>query len=107
MAARLLPVCAVAASLWAVGASAAEGDAERGFDLAVDHCARCHVIGDHNPYGGINSTPSFWIFARKPELYMERLTTFDQRRPHRSMTFDVAPRDIEDIKAYVRTLPVE
>ncbi len=80
------------------------GDAERGKALAVENCARCHVIGDHNPYGGINSTPSFWIFARKPEIYDERLRTFDQRRPHLSMDFDVSETDIENLSAYVATL---
>lgn len=104
---RPLPALLALAVFWPAMAATAEGDPERGLKLAIDNCARCHVIGDYNPYGGINSTPSFWIFARKQSLYMERLSTFDQRRPHRSMTFHVKPRDIEDIKAYVRTLKVE
>jgi mono/diheme cytochrome c family protein len=85
------------------GARAGDG-VERGKALAVDNCALCHVIGDHNPSGGINSTPSFWIFARKPEIYTERLRTFDQRRPHVSLDFDVSQADIENILAYVSTL---
>jgi mono/diheme cytochrome c family protein len=48
-----------------IDAAHAGGDVERGKALAVENCARCHVIGDHNPSGGINSTPSFWIFARQ------------------------------------------
>ena len=27
--------------------------------LAAEHCTRCHVVGDINPYGGIESTLSF------------------------------------------------
>ena len=71
--------------------------------FAVENCALCHVIGDHNPSGGINSTPSFWIFARKPQIYSERLRTFDQRRPHISLDFDVSETDIENILTSVST----
>ena len=79
----------------------AAGDAAKGRNLAIEKCARCHVIGDHNPYGGINSTPSFWIFARKPEVYTERLRTFDQRRPHIGIELTLKPEQIEDILTYV------
>ena len=87
-----------------INAAHAGGDAERGKTLAVANCTRCHVIGDHNPSGGINSTPSFRIFARKPEIYVERPRTFDQRRPHLSMEFEVSETDVENIWAYVATL---
>ena len=79
----------------------AAGDAAAGLKIAIERCARCHVIGDHNPYGGINSTPSFWIFARKPEVYTERLRTFDQRRPHLGIELTLKPEQIEDILSYV------
>ncbi len=87
-----------------IDAARAGGDVERGKALAVENGARRHAIGDHNPSGGINSTPSYWIFARKPEIYRERLRTFDQRRPHLSMVFDVSETDIENLLAYVTTL---
>ncbi|MEM7223822.1 MAG: hypothetical protein AAF495_12625 [Pseudomonadota bacterium] len=87
--------------------AAAEGDPVKGKELAVEHCAKCHVIGDHNPYGGINSTPSFFIFARKPQVYTERVMTFDQRRPHIALDLDVELPEIEHIQAYVDTLKVE
>ena len=87
--------------------AAAEGDPVRGKELAIKHCAKCHVIGDHNPYGGINSTPSFFIFARKPEVYDERVMTFDQRRPHIALELDVELPQIRDIKAYVDTLETD
>ena len=31
----------------------------RGSDIARQHCTRCHVVPDINPYVGIGSTPSF------------------------------------------------
>ena len=85
----------------------AAGDAAAGRKLAIEKCALCHVIGDHNPYGGINSTPSFWIFARKPEVYTERLRTFDQRRPHLGIELTLEPEQIEDILTYVGGLEPE
>ena len=51
--------------------------------------------------GGIKSTPSFWIFARKPEVYIERLRSFDERRPHLALDFDLSRQEIENIVAYV------
>ena len=82
-------------------AARAEGDAAAGKKLAIENCALCHVIGAHNPTGGINSTPSFWIFARKPEVYIERLRSFDERRPHLALDFDLSRQEIENIVAYV------
>jgi len=86
------------------GVAWADGDRLRGRDLAIENCAQCHVIGDHNPYGGVNNSPSFYVFAERPEVYEERLRTFDQRRPHLSRDMRVSPRDIADIIAYVKTL---
>ena len=82
----------------------AEGDAERGRKTAIENCSQCHVIGDYNPYGGVNNSPSFYVFSERPEVYKERLRTFDQRRPHLSRAMDVSPEQIEDIMAYVETL---
>ena len=62
------------------------------------------VIGDYNPYGEVNNSPSFYVFAERPEVYRERLRTFDQRRPHLSRDMKVEPKEIQDIMAYVATL---
>ena len=99
-------LAALALQLAAWQAQAA-GDAAVGRKIAIEKCALCHVIGDHNPYGGINSTPSFWIFARKPEVYTERLRTFDQRRPHLGIELTLKPEQIEDILSYVGGLEPE
>ena len=50
-------VVMAAAIVFVSPASADEID--RGRALAAEHCTRCHVVGDINPYGGIESTPSF------------------------------------------------
>jgi mono/diheme cytochrome c family protein len=101
----------------------AQGDAAAGRKLAVLHCARCHVVGDHNPYGGIGSTPSFQLLARRAD-YLERFQTFFERRPHPVYVrvpgtprltdlpspvaeFTVTPDNIEDLIAFVETLKVK
>ena len=98
----------------------ATGNAEAGRKLAVVHCSRCHVIPDHNPLGGIGSTPSFRLLAELDDG-IERFETFFSRRPHPSFVRvpDVAPptelpsapvvlelsaQDLEDIAAYARQL---
>lgn len=82
----------------------AQGDQVRGRQLAIDKCSQCHVIGDYNPYGGVNNSPSFYIFAERLEVYRDRLRTFDQRRPHLSREMKVPPKDLQDIIAYVETV---
>ena len=82
----------------------AQGDQVRGRQLAIEKCSQCHVIGDYNPYGGVNNSPSFYIFAERLEVYRDRLRTFDQRRPHLSREMKVPPKDLQDIIAYVETV---
>ncbi|MDH3264586.1 MAG: hypothetical protein OEM24_11370 [Paracoccaceae bacterium] len=94
-------------ALGGASAARAEGDPAKGERLAIERCSRCHVIGDYNPYGGINSTPSFWIFARRPEVYTERLRSFEARRPHIALKLDLADREVENILAYVGALKPE
>ena len=89
------------------GPAWAEGDSAAGEEAAIKWCARCHVIGSYNKYGGINSTPSFWIMAEKPQTYSAKLLTFQERRPHRALEFDVTQDDVENIHAYVATLKRE
>jgi hypothetical protein len=80
----------------------------------------CHVIGDYNKYGGIDSTPSFQLMARRDDVD-ERMRTFYARPPHpvfvrvpgvprRSNSpayaseFAVSPGDIENLLAFIQTL---
>ncbi len=114
-------ICALALILVGVPSGArAEGSVEKGREIATKHCARCHVVGDFNPYGGIGSTPSFQLLAKRDD-YLERFGTFFERRPHPVFVrvpgvpkwsnlpshvaeFEVLPESIEDIIAFVRTL---
>ncbi|MEO0618146.1 MAG: cytochrome c [Pseudomonadota bacterium] len=57
-------------------------DVVRGKDLSQTHCARCHVVGDFNPSGGISSTPSFQLLAKRRPDFRDRFLTFYARRPH-------------------------
>ena len=99
----------------------ADGDPAKGRDIAIQHCARCHVIGDFNRLGGIGSTPSFPWMANNMDDYVGRLQSFFLRRPHPvfvrvpgtppptnlpsyAAEFTMNPEDIENVVAFVRTL---
>jgi mono/diheme cytochrome c family protein len=77
---RLLLILALAGPFSAPFARAA-GDPEKGRAIATKHCSRCHVVGDHNPTGGIGSTPSFQVL-RTMKDWRERFESFYARRPH-------------------------
>ena len=64
------------------GPAAAETAAERGRALAMEHCSRCHVVDDANPFSGIASTPSFKLLVTALHDWKERFQTFHTRRPH-------------------------
>ncbi len=102
------------------GGLRAEGNAEKGRALAEKYCARCHVVGAGNRLGGIDSTPSFPLLARRAD-YLERFRTFFARRPHPvyvrvpevppptdlppyAAVFEISLADIEDIVAFVETI---
>jgi len=112
----------VAASI-PIASALAAGDAEAGRKFSETHCSRCHVIGDFNPMGGIGSTPSFQLLAKRND-WLERFGTFFERRPHPVFArmpdvarwttlpshvkeFDVTPANIDDIIAFVETLQPE
>jgi mono/diheme cytochrome c family protein len=54
-----------AATIGSASPARAGGDPAKGRDIAIRHCARCHVIADHNPHGSIGSTASFKSLRRK------------------------------------------
>ena len=102
------------------GAAWAEGDIKAGRKIAIDHCARYHVIGSYNRFGGIDSTPSFQMLAKRADM-AERLRTFYARRPHPAFVtvpgvpkwsnappyatpFSVTPDQIKNLVAFVGTL---
>lgn len=90
-------------SLWA-------GDVEEGRKLSETHCARCHVVGDFNPTGGISSTPSFQLLVKRRPDYKERFQTFYARRPHPAfMLIEGVERPVKHIppNAHPITLTIE
>ena len=81
------------------------GDAQEGRRVAETWCARCHVVGTAKAYGGIDSTPTFFLMSEKLEAYRQRVQTFKQRRPHRALDFDDLSRDdLENLLAYIGSL---
>ena len=102
------------------GQAKAKSDTEKGRAIAEKHCSRCHVIGRHNPMGGIGSTASFKMIAKMPD-YLERFQTFYARRPHPAFVrvpglprwsnqpgyareFTITLEQVKDIVAFVKTL---
>ena len=101
----------------------AMADADRGRELAATHCTRCHVVGDINPYGGIESTPSFigmkrladwerryaefYILPPHPALVRieEVSAERDEERPAFVAEIILTLDDVESILAFVKTLP--
>ena len=101
----------------------AAADAERGREVAATHCTRCHVVGDINPYGGIESTPSFigmkrladwerryaefYILPPHPALVRieEVSAERDEERPAFVTEIILTLDDVDAILAFVKTLP--
>ena len=125
MGARL--VSSVAAGLLIALAAGGPGYADDalapGEAVAREHCARCHVIGAFNRMGGIGSTPSFSLLRKRGD-WEERYTSFYARRPHPAFVriegiepltglppnaapVDLSEKEVEDLMAYVRALPVQ
>ena len=98
-------------------------DVERGREMAATHCTRCHVVGDINPYGGIESTPSFigmkrladwerryaefYILPPHPALVRieEVSAERDEERPAFVTEIVLTLDDVDAILAFVKTLP--
>jgi mono/diheme cytochrome c family protein len=102
--------------------TASAGDLAKGRALAEAHCARCHVVGDFNPHGGIGSTPSLQWIKKLPD-WRDRFQTFYVRRPHLAFVkvrglepptklppyaapIELSPGDAEDVFAFIEALPV-
>ena len=102
------------------GPASAGGNADSGKDIAIKYCARCHVIGAYNKFGGIGSTPSFNLLLGLQDG-MERFESFYERRPHPvfvrvpdvpkwgdspayASEFTVTRQNLDDILAFVLTL---
>ena len=116
-------VATIMAAACLFGASAVKADIDRGRGLAAEHCTRCHVVGDINPYGGIESTPSFigmkylsdWerrfeeFYVLPPHPALVRIAEVsaerDDARPAFVQEITLTLEDVDAILAFVRTLP--
>ena len=95
---------------------------KKGREIVRQHCTRCHVVPNMNPYGGIGSTPSFAALKWLSD-WEHRFEVFYTLLPHpalvsiqgvseeRSVSLPVFVAEIElqidDVDAilsYVRTL---
>jgi len=93
------------ALLLAAKAAGAAGDVEHGQRVAEKWCARCHVVGVAKPFGGIDSTPSFFLMSDQLDRYRQRVGTFKDRRPHKALDFDqISKDDIDHLLAYIASL---
>jgi mono/diheme cytochrome c family protein len=117
---RLGALAAIAALSIATPVSAQEGDVAHGRDLARQHCARCHVIKNYNPYGGAGNSPTFDRLVTWDDG-IARMASFFQRPPHpvfvrmegvapnknvppTAATFELTLEDIEDLVAFAKKL---
>lgn len=94
----------------------------KGREVVRQHCTRCHVVPDMNPYGGIGSTPSFAAMKWLPD-WEHRFEVFYTLPPHPALVkisglseervaslpafvaeIELQIDDVEAILAFVRTL---
>lgn len=99
------------------------GNAARGLALSEALCARCHVVEETNRMRGIGSTPSFFVLRALPD-WQDRFLAFYALNPHPAFTqvegvteefpedrpspiapIEVTLEGVEDILAYVSSLP--
>ncbi len=69
----------------AAAATAFNGDRVKGQKLSLQHCGRCHVIGEINRMNGLGSTPSFSVLRSLPD-WDERFEVFYILKPHGAFT---------------------
>ena len=95
---------------------------EKGREVVRQHCTRCHVVPNMNPYGGIGSTPSFaalkWLsdweqrfevfYTLPPHPALVKISGFSEERvaslPAFVAEIELQIDDVEAIVAFVRTL---
>ena len=94
----------------------------KGREIVRQHCTRCHVVPDMNPYGGIGSTPSFaamkWLddWERRFEVFctlpphpvLVNIVGVSEARSDALPVFiaeiELQIEDIDAILAFARTL---
>ena len=100
----------------------AEDAVAKGREIVRQHCTRCHVVPDMNPYGGIGSTPSFaamkWLddwerrfevfYTLPPHPALVNIVGVSEARSEALPVFiaeiELQIEDIDAILAFARTL---
>ena len=95
---------------------------EKGREIVRQHCTRCHVVPNMNPYGGIGSTPSFsalkWLsdweqrfevfYTLPPHPALVSIQGFSEERSLSLPVFvaeiELQIDDVDAILSFVRTL---
>ena len=95
---------------------------EKGREVVRQHCTRCHVVPNMNPYGGIGSTPSFaalkWLsdwehrfevfYTLPPHPALVNIQGVSEERSASLPVFvaeiELQIDDVEAILSFVRTL---
>ena len=95
---------------------------EQGREVVRQHCTRCHVVPNMNPYGGIGSTPSFaalkWLsdwehrfevfYTLPPHPALVSIQGVSEERSASLPVFvaeiELQIDDVEAILSFVRTL---
>ena len=94
----------------------------KGREIVRQHCTRCHVVPDMNPYGGIGSTPSFaamkwrddWeqrfevFYTLPPHPALVNIVGVSEERPESLPVFiseiKLKIEEVDAILAFIRTL---
>ena len=95
---------------------------EKGREVVRQHCTRCHVVPNMNPYGGIGSTPSFpalkWLsdwehrfevfYTLLPHPALVKIQGLSEERSASLPVFvaeiELQIDDVDAILSFVRTL---
>jgi mono/diheme cytochrome c family protein len=102
-----LSIGVTAAALLLSSAAAAQDDAaiiEAGHNLALEHCADCHVVSDIDGPPDIDGVPTFRAVAADPAVTASALKAF-LATPHVEMpNLMLSDQESDDIVAYIMSL---
>jgi len=102
--------------------ASADDAVAKGREIVRQHCTRCHVVPNMNPYGGIGSTPSFaamkWLadweqrfevfYTLPPHPALVKIAGVSKERSESLPAFiaeiELQIDDIDAILSFVRTL---
>ena len=80
-------------------------NAQKGLEIAQEHCSRCHIVSEKNRYSSIETTPSFFGL-RKMKDWHERFNEFFVRPPHPALVniIDVTEERSKMLPAFVQEI---